>query len=119
MPERCRRATRAVSTMSAAVDDTLRAQCRDVLGVPIVHNYTAAEAGWMALQCPSCDSFHVQSEVCLLEVLDDANRQVAPGEVGRVVVTPLHGFAMPLLRYDIGDEAEWGGLAPVGAACRC
>jgi len=27
----------------------------------------------------------------------------APGEIGRVVVTPLHNFAMPLFRYDIGD----------------
>ncbi len=105
---------RAVWTVSEPVDDSLRALCRDVAGVRIVHNYTAAETGWMALQCPSCDGFHVQSEVCLLEVLDDANRQVAPGETGRVVVTPLHGFAMPLLRYDIGDEAEWGGPCACG-----
>ena len=36
-----------------------------------------------------------------------------PGQVGRVVVTPLHNFAMPLLRYAIGDEAE------PGAPCAC
>ncbi len=104
---------RAVWTLSEAVDDTLRALCRAVFGVPIVHNYTTAETGWLALQCPSSDAFHVQSEVCLVEVLDDAGAQVAPGEVGRVVVTPLHNFAMPLLRYEIGDRAEWG------APCAC
>jgi phenylacetate-CoA ligase len=36
-----------------------------------------------------------------------------PGEIGAVVVTPLHNFAMPLLRYAIGDYAE------VGSACAC
>src|SRR5262249_34738987 len=35
------------------------------------------------------------------------------GEVGRVVVTTLRNFAMPLLRYVIGDYAE------VGALCDC
>src|SRR5690606_19383274 len=31
-----------------------------------------------------------------------------PGQVGRVLVTALHSFAMPLIRYDIGDLASWG-----------
>jgi phenylacetate-CoA ligase len=46
-------------------------------------------------------------------VLDHDDRPCAPGETGRVIVTPLHNFAMPLLRYDIGD------LATVGAGCAC
>jgi hypothetical protein len=35
------------------------------------------------------------------------------GEVGRVVITTLQNFAMPLIRYDIGDYAE------VGPPCSC
>jgi phenylacetate-CoA ligase len=50
----------------------------------------------------------------LLEVLDAAGAPCAPGEVGRVVVTPLHNFAMPLVRYDIGDYAEAGGPCDCG-----
>ncbi|MFP6688187.1 MAG: hypothetical protein VCD31_02550, partial [Alphaproteobacteria bacterium] len=30
------------------------------------------------------------------------------GEVGAVVITPLHNFAIPLLRYSIGDFAKVG-----------
>jgi len=44
----------------------------------------------------------------LVEILNDENEACAPGEVGRVVVTPLRNFAMPLLRYEIGDYAEMG-----------
>ncbi len=36
------------------------------------------------------------------------------GEMGRMVVTPLHNFAMPLIRYDIGDYAEVGKVCPCG-----
>ena len=106
-------ALRSVWTMSEVVDDTMRAQCREIFGCRIVHNYTSAETGYMALQCPDYDHFHVMSETLHLEALHPDGRPCAPGEIGRVVITPLHNFAMPLLRYEIGDEAE------LGEPCAC
>ncbi len=99
---------RAFWTSNEMLDQELRQLTRDVLGKPVIDNYTSAECGYMALQCPTCEQYHVQSEIALLEVLDRGNRPCAPGQVGRVVVTPLHNFAMPLLRYAVGDEAEPG-----------
>lgn len=52
---------------------------------------------------------HVQSENAIVEVLDAAGRPCEAGETGTVVLTPLHIFAMPLLRYEIGDLAIVGG----------
>ena len=40
----------------------------------------------------------------------------APGETGRVVVTPLYNYAMPLIRYELGDIAEVGSHRPRAAA---
>lgn len=105
---------RSVWTMSETVDDSLRELCHDVFGCRIVHHYSAAETGYIALQCPKHeDRYHVQAESLLLEVLDDAGLPCKSGEIGRVFVTPLHSFATPLLRYEIGDEAE------VGEMCAC
>lgn len=75
--------------------------------------YSARETGYMALQCPDDDGYHVQSESAVVEVVDDDGLPCSPGQIGRIVVTPLHNFAMPLIRYDIGDYAE------VGAQCNC
>jgi phenylacetate-CoA ligase len=114
-----RRAPRQLTSLRAAwvssetVDEDLREACRDVFGCRIVENYTSGETGYIALQCPQCAKLHVQSEVALVEVIDGEGRACKPGEIGRVVVTPLHNFAMPLLRYEIGDEAE------VGEPCAC
>ena len=50
----------------------------------------------------------------LVEVIDAAGQPCAPGQVGRVVVTPLFNYAMPLLRYELGDYAEVGPPCPCG-----
>ena len=105
---------RAAWVSSEGVDEDLRAACQEVFGCRIVENYSSAETGYMALQCPQCAKLHVQSEVVLLEVLDPSGEPCKPGEIGRVVVTPLHNFVMPLLRYEIGDEAEAGGPCACG-----
>jgi phenylacetate-CoA ligase len=76
--------------------------------------YTAQEAGYLALQCPAFDHYHVQSEGVIVEILDENGRPCADGGIGKVVVTPLHNFAMPLIRYEIGDYAEAGGTCPCG-----
>ena len=83
-------------------------------GVPLVDIYTAEETGYIALQCPEHEHYHVQSENLVVEILDDQGKACAPGEIGRVVLTHLHNFAMPLFRYVIGDYAEAGAPCPCG-----
>jgi phenylacetate-CoA ligase len=102
-----------VRTVSEALSPDTRALCREVLGVPLVDTYSAQECGYIALQCPEHEHYHVQSERLLVEILDGDGRPCAPGAIGRVVVTDLHNFATPLVRYELGDFAE------AGAPCAC
>jgi len=104
----------AIWTLSEVVDDSLRSLCREVFGCRIVHNYSSAEAGYTALQCPEHEHFHVQSETVHVEVLRPDGTACEAGEIGKVVVTPLHNYATPLIRYEIGDEAEVGPPCPCG-----
>jgi phenylacetate-CoA ligase len=92
----------------------VRALCRMVWGLEIADMYSAVETGYLAFQCPGHEHYHVQAESALVEVLDDDGRPCGAGETGRMVVTPLHNFAMPLLRYDLGDLAEVGPPCPCG-----
>ncbi len=105
---------RQVLTVSEMLPPARRRLLEEVFGVPVVDTYSTQEAGYLALQCPDHPRYHVQAETVLLEVLDDDGRPCAPGQVGRVVVTDLHNFATPLLRYDLGDLAEVGGPCPCG-----
>jgi phenylacetate-CoA ligase len=105
---------REISTLGEIVTPEIRQLCRDVFGVKLVDIYSCRETGYLALQCPGHDHYHVQSENVLLEVLDAANRPCRPGEVGRVVVSTLQNYASPLFRYEVGDFAEVGDPCPCG-----
>ncbi len=103
-----------IRTVSECVDAATRALCRDVWGAPVHDIYSAQEVGYIALQCPDSENYHLQAESAYVEILNQANAPCGAGEIGRVVVTPLYNFAMPLLRYEIGDYAQAGAVCPCG-----
>lgn len=76
--------------------------------------YSSMEAHKIAHECPVSGGFHVNSELVLVEIVDDEGRACAVGETGRVIVTPLLGTAQPLIRYEQGDLAIWGKLCSCG-----
>jgi phenylacetate-CoA ligase len=80
----------------------------------VVDTYSSQECGYIAMQCPNSGLYHIQSESVLVEVLDSHDQPCQPGEIGRLVVTPLHNFVAPLIRYEIGDYAEAGETCPCG-----
>ena len=105
---------RQVRTLSELLSPDIRQLCCEVWGVEIADLYSTQETGYLAIQCPEEGAYHVQSEAAILEVLDDDGAPCAAGQVGNVIVTPLHNFAMPMLRYAVGDLAEVGEACPCG-----
>ena len=101
-------------TFAAMHPGGLRLLAREAWGIGITDSYSCVEAGNMAVQCPGYDHYLVHAENVYLEVLRDDGSPCAQGETGRVVITPLHNFAMPLIRYELGDYAELGGDCPTG-----
>ncbi len=104
---------RAITTMSELLDPETRSFCEQALEAPIHDMYSAQELGIVALQCPDAETYHAMAESVLVEILDEAGNPCTPGEIGRIVVTPLHNFVTPLIRYEVGDYAE------VGHTCGC
>ena len=105
---------RELSTFGEMLPADLRDLAREVWNLPVTDVYSSEEFGNIALQCPVHDeNYHIQAENLLVEIVDDSGTPCTPGEIGRVLVSTLHNFTMPLLRYEIGDYA----LA--GEACEC
>lgn len=80
-----------------------------VFACPVFETYGSREFMLAASECPAHAGLHVSSENLLLEVVDPAGRPAGPGQTGRVLVTDLHNFAQPFIRYQNDDLAAWAG----------
>lgn len=103
-----------VRTIGETLHDALRERCRRVLGIEIADLYSTQEIGVIAIECPQGGGYHVMAEGVIVELLNEDGQACSPGEIGRLVVTDLHNFATPLIRYDLGDLAEAGGPCACG-----
>ena len=108
------RSVKHIKTVGETVSEDLRALAQSAFGLKIEDSYTSQELGTIAIQCPISNLYHIMSENIILEVLDQDNNQCQEGEIGRVVLTDLHNYASPLIRYDIGDYAQVGGKCSCG-----
>jgi phenylacetate-CoA ligase len=82
-------------------------------GAPVVAVYGSHEFNLIGWECAVTGDFHLCDDNVVVEVVRDG-RIVEPGETGDVVVTGLHTYAAPFIRYDLGDVATRGD-----DACRC
>jgi phenylacetate-CoA ligase len=95
-------------SLGAVVTEETRDIVRKGLGATIVDRYSSEETGYIALQCPKHNHLHVISAITLVEIVDETGEHCPPGKPGRVLLTAMQSYAMPLIRYEIGDMAEWG-----------
>ncbi len=88
-------------TRSPLIDNRIH----DTFGVRPLSMYTSEELGHIAIECPGSGNYHVCDENVLVEVVNSCNRASDINTPGRLLVTSLHGYAMPRIRYEVGDEA--------------
>ncbi len=106
---------RAITAVGEHLSSVAKANAERHFGCRVLDHYGSNECGRMASTCAICGRYHVHAEAAVVEVIDQAGAVTPPGEVGRVIVTPLYNYAMPLIRYDHVDQARVGrpGKCPI------
>ena len=84
--------------------DNLRAQIKARLGADPFDAYGTVETGPLAWKCRADGTWILNCGWVILEILDS---QGQPAKRGRVVCTVLWRRTVPLIRYALGDIAEW------------
>lgn len=106
---------RGILTSAGTLYPPVRETIERVFRCPVYNRYGSREVGDMACGCGAPEGLHELLLSCVIEVLDERMEPVPPGTPGRVYVTTLNNFTMPLLRYDIGDYA----VLPQDRQCAC
>jgi phenylacetate-CoA ligase len=79
-----------------------------------VHDYYGGEGMDVAIQCGAGSTYHINAESVIVEVVDADGRPLPAGREGSIVLTNLNAYAMPFIRYVVGDV---GALAAGQCAC--
>jgi phenylacetate-CoA ligase len=104
-------APRVVYSSAEMLTPSRRETIEEVFQAPVFDFYGSREVGAIAGQCRR-GALHLFTFNNWVEVVDDRQRPIQPGQQGRLLVTTLHNYAMPLIRYDIGDTAVLGEPCP-------
>jgi phenylacetate-CoA ligase len=75
----------------------------DAWNIQLFSTYASTEMQTAFTECREMKGGHLQPELIILEMLDENNQPVAPGEPGEVTITTLGVEGMPLIRYKTGD----------------
>jgi phenylacetate-CoA ligase len=85
------------------------------VNIPTTANYSCEEVGMIAQECRTTKNFyHVCTSNVIVEIDKSMPVDIDGEAAGRVLVTHLHSYATPFIRYDLGDIATLRESCPCG-----
>ncbi len=93
---------RLIFTAAELLDEDSRRFIASTFGAPVFDCYGAHELGLIAWECSRKTGYHINIDSVVVEFVWNG-KAVSPGERGKLIYTALHSYAMPFIRYDIGD----------------
>lgn len=101
---------KCIITTSEVLNQGSRKTIETAFQSKVFNEYGCGEVGSIAHEC-EYGNMHIMSENVIVEI----DHSDSPDETsGRIIVTDLHNYVMPLIRYDIGDYATLSNKA-----CEC
>ena len=94
---------RAIITTGEELYDFQRELFSRVFRCGTYSYYSTNEVAAIACECSEHSGYHISAENVIVEIVDDADEPVPVGGEGRILVTSLHNYGMPFIRYEIGD----------------
>jgi phenylacetate-CoA ligase len=93
---------RMILTGGGVLTEETRQVLQEVFGSPVIDLYSCWEFGNIAWECGHHAGYHINADGLIVEAMKEGRRAL-PGEQGELLITALNGYAMPLIRYRIGD----------------
>ena len=82
----------------------IRKMVEEKYGIATGDMYATADVGLLAFECSAKNGMHIAEGVILEMISYETGKQVVPGEVGEIVITPIDE-TYPLIRFGTGDLA--------------
>ncbi len=96
------------------IDDSSRRLIEKAFNAPVYDQYAVVELERIAWQCREKEKYHMDADFMIVQFVDENGEEVSEGERGRIVCTSLFNYAMPFIRYAVGDVG-----IPSNDECSC
>lgn len=104
---------RAILTTADMLYPYQRKSIENVFDCQVFDYYSGRDTSLQAAECSEHIGYHMSIENAVVEFVDQ-NVFVSPGETGKLILTDLCNYAMPFIRYEIGDLGS-----PSDEKCPC
>ena len=104
----------SIVVTAGTLSKDVRGYVEGVFGCKVINQYGSREVGSIACECLEQRGLHLFECFNKVEILDTNDNPVNEGGNGRIIVTNLANFSMPLIRYEIGDVGAMSGIT-----CAC
>ena len=104
---------KAILTTADMLYDYQRKSIEEVFNCEVFDYYSGRDTTLQAAECQEHFGYHLSIENAVVEFIKE-NEHVAPGETGNLIITDLCSYAMPFIRYEIGDLG-----IPLDERCPC
>lgn len=94
---------KAIITSAGTLYPSMREKISEVFQCPVYNQYGSREVGAIACELPGHKGLWVAPWGNYLEIVDGQQQNSPDGVDGEIIVTSLNNYAMPLIRYQIGD----------------
>jgi phenylacetate-CoA ligase len=105
----------AIITSAGTLTSFIRETIEGVFQCKVFNRYGSREVSDIAGECKVHRGLHVFPWGCYVEIVDDEGERVPVGTGGNILVTCLSNYAMPLVRYQLGDR----GVLSSDTTCSC
>jgi len=95
----------SIISTAETLTENVRTLVEEVFECPLLNQYGSREIGIGGCECTKKEGIHIFPLHNKIEILNEHMSPCKPGQAGKVLVTTLNNFSMPLIRYDIGDMA--------------
>jgi len=93
----------AIICAAEKLHDYQRSYIQKVFRCKAFDTYGSREFNLIASECNHHNGLHISMENLYVEIVKEDGSNSKEGESGKIVVTDLHNFSFPFIRYEIGD----------------
>jgi phenylacetate-CoA ligase len=109
---------KGIITIAEPLNACIKNTIESVFQCPVFNRYATMETGVIGHSTRNDNNIFINRSSYIIELLAfDSDRAICEGEDGRIIITDLFSYGMPLVRYETGDTAMLLSKNDDGAIC--